>query len=52
MCVCVTVEVSIVTRYGGTHLLKPAHRRQRHADLCEFEISLVYIASPRTARAT
>ena len=32
--------------------LIPALRRQRQADLCEFEASLVYIASSRTARAT
>ena len=30
--------------------LIPALRKQRQADLCEFEASLVYIASSRTAR--
>jgi hypothetical protein len=29
-----------------------AVERQRQADLCEFEASLVYIESSRTARAT
>ena len=29
----------------------PALRRQRQVDLCEFEASLVYKASSRTARA-
>jgi hypothetical protein len=32
---------------GGIHL-----RRQKQADLCEFEASLVYRVSSRTARAT
>jgi hypothetical protein len=32
--------------------LTPALRRQRQADLYEFEASLVYRASSRTARAT
>jgi hypothetical protein len=32
--------------------LVPALGRQRQADLCEFETSLVYIVSSRTARAT
>ena len=31
--------------------LIPALRRQRHADLGEFEVSLVYRTSSRTARA-
>ena len=31
--------------------LIPAHRRQRKVDICEFEVSLVYRASSRTARA-
>ena len=31
--------------------LIPAHGRQRQVDLCEFEASLVYRASSRTARA-
>ena len=30
----------------------PAFRRQRQVDLCEFEASLVYRASSRTAKAT
>ena len=29
-----------------------ARRRQRQADLCELEVSLVYRVSSRTARAT
>jgi hypothetical protein len=33
-----------------THLV-PALRRQRQADLCEFEASLVYILNFRPARA-
>ena len=32
--------------------LIPALRRQRQADLCEFEVSLVYGVSSRTAGAT
>ena len=32
--------------------LIPAPRRQRQANLCEFEASLVYRASFRTVRAT
>ena len=32
--------------------LIPALRRQRQVDLCEFEASLVYRVSSRTARAT
>ena len=32
--------------------LNPTLRRQKKADLFEFEVSLVYIASSRTARAT
>jgi hypothetical protein len=32
--------------------LIPALRRQRQVDLCEFEASLVYTASSRTARVT
>lgn len=30
----------------------PALRRQRKADLCEFETSLVYVAGSGPARAT
>ena len=30
--------------------LNPALRKQRHVDLCEFEASLVYSVSSRTAR--
>jgi hypothetical protein len=30
----------------------PSTERQRQADLCEFEVSLVYRMSSRTARAT
>ena len=32
--------------------LIPALRRQRQADLCEFDASLVYRAASRTVRAT
>jgi hypothetical protein len=32
--------------------LTPALNRQRQADLCDFEASLVYRASSRTAKAT
>jgi hypothetical protein len=35
-----------------THTFNLVLRRQRQADLCEFEASLVYRASSRTARAT
>ena len=38
-------------RRGGHTLLTPAIRRQRHADLCEFEAIIVYRASSRTAMA-
>ena len=31
--------------------LIPARRRQRQADLCELEVSLVYRVSSRTARS-
>ena len=34
------------------HAFNPSIGRQRQADLCEFEASLVYRASSRTARAT
>jgi hypothetical protein len=34
------------------HLLTPALERQRQADLCEFEVSLVYRLCFRTVRAT
>jgi hypothetical protein len=37
---------------SGPHFLLPALRKQRQADLSEFEASLVYRVSPRTARAT
>ena len=37
---------------GGAYFLSPAFRRQRQADLCEFEDSLVYRRNSRTARAT
>jgi hypothetical protein len=30
----------------------PALRRERQADLCEFQASLVYMVNSRTARAT
>jgi hypothetical protein len=33
-------------------LLLPAFRKQTQAGFCEFEASLVYIVSPRTARTT
>lgn len=32
--------------------LIPALGRQKQADLCEFEASLIYIESSRTTRAT
>jgi len=34
------------------HALIPALGRQRQADLCEFEASLVYKVSAKTVRAT
>ena len=34
------------------HAFNPSIGRQRQEDLCEFEASLVYRASSRTARAT
>jgi hypothetical protein len=34
------------------HALIPALRRQKQADLCKFETSLIYKESSRTARAT
>jgi hypothetical protein len=38
---------------SGTYLsLIPALGRQRQMDLCDFETSLVYTVSSRTARAT
>ena len=37
--------------WGRTPLI-PALRRQRQEDLCEFKVSLIYIVSFRTARAT
>jgi hypothetical protein len=37
-------------RVVGTHL--SSQQRQRQADLCEFETSLIYRMSSRTARAT
>ena len=33
------------------HAFNPSYWRQRQADLCEFEASLVYRVSSRTARA-
>ena len=33
------------------HAFNPSSWRQKQADLCEFEASLVYRASPRTVRA-
>ena len=36
----------------GAHAFKSSTLRQRQADLCEFEASLVYRGSSRTARAT
>ena len=35
-----------------TPLIPAPLRRQREADLCEFEVSLVYRGSSRTAKAT
>ena len=37
---------------GSACLLVPAFERQRQADLCKFEASLVYIASSGTTSAT
>jgi len=37
---------------AGLHTLNPNTGRQRQADLCEFEASLVYRVSSRTARDT
>jgi hypothetical protein len=34
------------------HAFNSATKRQRQVDLCEFEVSLVYKANCRTARAT
>ena len=36
-----------VTGHGVVHALLPALGRQRQVDLCEFEDSLVYIASSK-----
>jgi hypothetical protein len=36
----------------GVHTFSPSTGKQRQVDLCEFEASLVYRASSRTARAT
>ena len=33
-------------------LLIPALKRQRQVDLCEFEVSMVYIMGSRTVKAT
>lgn len=33
-------------------VFNPASGRQRQADVCEFQASLIYIASPRAARVT
>ena len=40
-----------VVYWVGQKFPQPAHMLQRQADLCEFEASLVYKASSRTARA-
>ena len=37
---------------GGTGLLIPALRRQRQADLCEFEASLIYRGTSKTVSVT
>jgi hypothetical protein len=39
-------------RSGRKKTLIPALKRQRQADLCEFEASLIYIVSYRPSRAT
>jgi hypothetical protein len=36
----------------AAHTFNPCIGRQRQADICEFEASLVYRASSRTAKAT
>jgi hypothetical protein len=33
------------------HTLNPTIGRQRQMDLCEFEVSLIYLVSARTVRA-
>ena len=38
--------------HSGTHNLIPAVPGQRQEDLCEFEVTLVYIASFRPASVT
>ena len=43
---------SIKWVWWHTPLITPALRRQRWADLCEFETSLIYRVSSRTAKAT
>jgi hypothetical protein len=40
-----------IARLGGTPLI-PALGRQKQVNFCEFEASLVYKASSRTAKAT
>ena len=39
-------------RIWEAHAFNPILRSQRQSELCEFKASLVYIVSPRTARAT
>jgi hypothetical protein len=41
-----------IASYIIVHPVIPTLRRQRHADLCELEASLVYRVSYRTAKAT
>ena len=47
-------KLKIELASGGTYLLIPVleRQRQRQMNLCEFEASLVYRGSSRTARAT
>ena len=53
---CESKQVVPVSTYDDLHGLLwkngiPARRRQRQADVCEFEASVVYKVSSRTARA-
>ena len=45
------VKKIVSAGWEGHMPLIPALRKQKQVDLCEFEVSLVYIASSRTARA-